>query len=343
MHTIPRTCAAASLAVLCLTLPAAGWSQDSQDIALPVNRLPAAEQQSASGSTRTDGKPAEEPTLIERVAELRQHVERLARRLDKQTNRSDRRLAEQAQRITQLEQKVAHLHNRLQRPRAPADEQATAAAQARTTNAAQAGRTGHSAGTADTAETTDTEASADSAESDDAGAAGQSTCSSALDDRFLFDVFFQASTDGELASAADTVQAIDLRDWFILPNLRRLYVGRYGTCHLAERRQADIHARTGLALTIDAVEDTDDNADAAAHEADTVATESAPFFIVGVEFRGTQAYLGVARTAPHDLADITWLQPGQAYDGWRLHAIRTQRGIATFAVHGRAVNVRLSQ
>lgn len=342
MHTIPRTCAAASLAVLCLTLPAAGWSQDSQDIALPVNRLPAVEQQSASESTRIDGKPAEEPTLIERVAELRQHVERLAIRLDKQTNRNDRRLAEEAQRITQLEQKVAHLHNRLQRPRAPADEQATAAAQARTTNAAQTGSNNNSADTVDTAGTTgnDTEASADSTESDDAAQPG---CTSTLDNRFLFDVFFQASTDGELASAADTVQAIDLRDWFVLPDRHRLYVGRYGTCHLAERRQADIHARTGLALTIDAVEDTDDNADAAAHEADTVATESAPFFIVGVEFRGTQAYLGMAHMSPRDLTDITWLQPGQVYDGWRLRAVRTHRGIATFAVHGRAVNVRLPQ
>lgn len=343
MQTIPRICVAASLAVLCLALPAAGWSQDSQDnIALPVKRLPVAEKQTATRTQQTDGHPAAGRTLAERVANLRQHVERLAILLDKQTNRSDRRLAEQAQRITQLEQKIVHLHNRLQRPRAPADEQATAAAQARTTNAVQTGSNNNSADTVDTAGTTgnDTEASADSTESDDAAQPG---CTSTLDNRFLFDVFFQADTYAELASAADTVQAIDLRDWFVLPDLHRLYVGRYGTCHLAERRQADIHARTGLALTIDAVEDTDDNADAAAHEADTVATESAPFFIVGVEFRGTQAYLGMAHMSPRDLTDITWLQPGQAYEGWYLRAIHTHRGIATFAVHGRAVSVRLSQ
>src|SRR5699024_10379410 len=86
------------------------------------------------------------------------------------------------------------------------------------------------------------------------------SCNNTLNDRFLFDVFYQASTDAELADARHAVQANNVDDWFVLPELERLYVGRYGTCQLARRRQAHVHERTGLSLRIDAVQHAPDTA-----------------------------------------------------------------------------------
>lgn len=165
-----------------------------------------------------------------------------------------------------------------------------------------------------------------------------------------FDVFYQASTDAELANARHTVQANNVDDWFVLPELERLYVGRYGTCQLARRRQAHIHERTGLALRIDAVQPSPDaskNADITTTQRNNAktmtATADAPFQIVGVEQRGLQTYLGLATATPTQPGDITWLQPGQVYDGWHLEAVHRYAGTASFAVGGQTVTVALPE
>lgn len=300
------------------------------------------------GGAGTVTPEPDNPDPNKKVAALRQQIEQLTRRFDTRAHRVEQRLTEQAERITQLEQQVAQLQARMQQATPPGGAGSEAASNAGQEQASAAEPSPEStddsssqsadSGTADTGEQHRT----DTASSD---------CTSALADRFLFDVYFEASSEAELQAAKAKVRSINLKDWFALSDVKNLYVGRYGTCQQAQRRQADIHERTGLTLTIDAVApdsgsggDSSEGLGPAETPSDTVvAASSAPFRIVGVERRGRQTYLGVSNGIPRNPGDITWLLAGDSLSGWQLQSIRAAAGTATFAVGGRQVTVALPE
>ncbi|MDA3922349.1 MAG: hypothetical protein PF501_16965 [Salinisphaera sp.] len=168
-----------------------------------------------------------------------------------------------------------------------------------------------------------------------------------------FDVFFQQSQSTGLDQARAAVKKAALHDWFVTSS--RLYVGRYGTCPLAEHRQKTVHAKTGLPLRIAAVKprrarhshrhaaDHTHHAPAghAPSQAKTPPVLSTPFEIVGVEQRGAHQYLGVAPEGAIHSGQITWLSPRQHFAGWQLTGIHEDRGTVIFAAGGQAVSVAL--
>lgn len=336
MSPIPHTWPIVGLVALSLTLPAMSLAQTSNE----REALPVIESIATPGGQPAAARPTDNKTTnaadgrsrspAEQVANIRHKLSLISIRLNRQANQTDKRLAQQTQRITLLQQRMNRLHKQLQQLQQMHPDIADAA---------------------------DGDASADSADtkaqpkaSDAEHTAAADSCPSDQADRLAFDVFYQASTDAELADARHAVQANNVDDWFVLPELERLYVGRYGTCQLARRRQAHVHERTGLALRIDAVQpapDAGENADtAAAHHnnaAATTAEADAPFHIVGVEQRGRQTYLGLATATPTQPGDITWLQPGQVYYGWYLEAVHTYAGTASFAVDGQIMTVALPE
>lgn len=332
MNQSARYCAATSLVVLGLVLPALSAGRPAavlaQDDPLPVNAI---------NDTLVTAEHDAGPTQAEQAVLLRQE-------LNQQAERFDQRLTGQARRIARLEQTLATLKTRLDRLQPSRQDNISSA-----TATTGADKPAAAQSTLDGA----TDDAQPAASARDNEAAVQAYCTAALDDRFLFDVFFQASSAEDLASATAKVQAMGLNDWFA--SSHRLYVGRYGTCHLAKRRRADVHERTGLALTIDAVEpnpqathnENDADVRAPMRQCDTAAAtpslRSAPFVIAGFELRGRQSYLGVASRTPHHLNDITWLQPGEAYGAWRLESIDSNSGSARFAVRGHSIAVKLPE
>lgn len=334
MSALNRYCALAGLAALGLAAPAAVLAQDST-APLPIDIL---------NSALTDTEPDGATTWVEQVEALRQQMAR-------QSERFDKRLNQQAQRIERLEQTIEQMKGR-RLPPANGQEHRAAAdpAAATSARAAQQQANPDGDGNTNTDRSADTNSDPDKASDEAAAADPQPTatiarkaCTSALDDRFQFDVFFQGAGENAVAAAVDQVQAIDLMDWFVLADADRLYVGRYGTCDTAKRRRRTVHGDTGLALTIAAVEPNpgasagDSGGDAVGVQAPPV--RNPPFFIVGVELRGDQARVGVAGDAPQDLGDITWLAPGQTYGAWRLDAIHSSAGTTTFTVRGQRVTV----
>lgn len=152
---------------------------------------------------------------------------------------------------------------------------------------------------------------------------------------YSFDVYFQGQSRKELVSAIEKAKAAGLTDLFVAYDSHRLYVGRYGPCALAEKRRADVQARTGVPLKIAAIEPRTLQADPTAVRELTV-----PFIIVGVELRGEQRYLGVASHTPDQPSDISWLLPGQSFGSWQLQKIQAHS--ATFLVDGQTVVVDFS-
>lgn len=160
-----------------------------------------------------------------------------------------------------------------------------------------------------------------------------------------FDVFFQPAGNTGLNQARAAVKKAQMHDWFATAD--RLYVGRYGTCPLAEHRQTTVHAQTGLPLRIAAVErhraghKPRHTTDHPYRKPAAPPRASAPFEIIGVEQRGTHHYLGVARQGATHPSQIIWLSPGETFAGWRLTGIHGNRDTATFVTDGRAVSVAL--
>lgn len=348
MTRLNRYCVVAGLAALGCTAPAAVLAQDNP-APLPLETINAALTDTDT-NTDTGTGPARPPTLAEQVQALQQQLAR-------QADQFNQRLNQQAQRIERLEQTIAQL----KRPqRAHTGKQSHTAP-----DAAEATPTSPDIAAPAASETADVAAddSGDSpspeqphaedtiADPEQDNPLEHARCTSALDERFQFDVFFQGAGEDDVGAAVDRVQAVDLVDWFVLADADRLYVGRYGACTTARERRADVHQRTGLPLTIAAVEPNPSaNADKdTAHENNRQSVVQglpmgdAPFLIIGVERRGAQAYLGVAADTPRQLGDITWLAPGQTYGSWRLEAIHRQAGAATFVTQGRTVAVRLPE
>jgi len=361
MSPIPHTWPIVGLVALSLTVPALSRAETgTEGGVLPIIEAAAAQNDQPAATPAADHSTAtaadgQSRSPAEPIATLRHKLNQVSVRLANHANQTNQRLAEHTQRIQKLQQQINRVQKRLKPPQNPSDRPT----QAKSGNNGQPNTT-HPTNESqswptETADTGADDTSAESADTTDQAkasatphAAARDSCSSDQADRLAFDVFYQASTDTELADARAAVKADAIDDWFVLPELERLYVGRYGTCQLARRRQAHIHERTGLSLRIDAVKpapDTGENADTAAtqrHNAKTT-TAGAPFHIVGVEQRSLQTYLGLATATPTQPGDITWLQPGQVYYGWHLEAVHRYAGTASFAVDGQTVTVALPE